>query len=336
MLSQVVYKTNADYTGSYEAMTKNPLVIAEPTQKGLLTFWFKGSRTIFLLSPMGKLQVRWSDLAEKKMLFKLVRNLLVAKDNEKLSLQPTKQQTWIEYPVPESFKLYWCDSATEFVSKATAETKTSEQIDQPGTVNSSSADASNCGCEQQKYEVKPSDVKRSLEELRCEFKFFREPTFNEVALRSGCTHLRTLRAGLSLGFWEKQSSEEAEWIAERAINLAGWLKIQENVELNHRLIAMAKRATDNASLKVVQRAQDILKNCPDFAAEISDRGPRWSHETKTKWVQVFSCAPPMSRFQRELAEASRRLINDPETLSLLAKIKPAPVSFPKKEVEEKK
>ncbi len=109
-------------------MVKNcSLVIADTTAKGLLWFKFKDSRTVFQLSPMGKLQVKWNDLDEKKTLFKLVKNLLVANQNEKLVIKPLKQQTWIEYPVPESFKFYWCDEVTEFVHKKTPETKEEEK-----------------------------------------------------------------------------------------------------------------------------------------------------------------------------------------------------------------
>ena len=103
VLSQVVYETNADVAASYEAMVKNPLVVADRTEKGLLWFKFKDNRTIFLLSPLGKLQVKWNDVSEKRTLFRLVRNLLVPRPDETLSITPRKQQTWIDYPVPDSF-----------------------------------------------------------------------------------------------------------------------------------------------------------------------------------------------------------------------------------------
>src|SRR3972149_1360996 len=115
MLSQVVYETNADWTASQEAMAKNPLVVADVTEKGLLWFRFIDNHTVFLLSPLGKLQVKWSDVSEKRTLFRLVKNLLVARSNEELLIRPVKQQTWIEYPVPESLKLYWCDNTSEYV-----------------------------------------------------------------------------------------------------------------------------------------------------------------------------------------------------------------------------
>ena len=117
MASLVVYETNADWTATYQNMANNPLVLAEPTEKGLLWFKFKDNTTVFQLSPMGKLQVKWKDVSEKKTLLRLVRYLLVARINEELKIEPLKQQTLIEYPVPDSFKLYWCDEETELVKK---------------------------------------------------------------------------------------------------------------------------------------------------------------------------------------------------------------------------
>src|SRR3990170_139324 len=123
MLSQVVYETNADWLASQESMVKNDLVMVDVTVKGLLWFRFKKNRTVFLLSPLGKLQVKWSDESEKRTLFRLIKELLVAKPNEKLLVRPLKQQTWIEYPVPNSFKVYWCDEASEFVLKTPVKNK---------------------------------------------------------------------------------------------------------------------------------------------------------------------------------------------------------------------
>ena len=93
MPSQVVYQTNADLTASYEAMVKNHLIGAEVTQKGLLQFWFIGNRPLFQLSANGKLQVRWNDISEKKVLHRLVKKLLIANNNEKLVIKPLRQQT---------------------------------------------------------------------------------------------------------------------------------------------------------------------------------------------------------------------------------------------------
>lgn len=120
MPTQVVYQTNADWYQTREAIVNNPLMKSDTTEKGLIKFWFKSNPTLFMLSPNGKLQVKWNNLNEKKTLYRLVQNLLVAKLGEKLTITPLKQQTWIEYPVPESFKLYWCDKVSEFILKKEA------------------------------------------------------------------------------------------------------------------------------------------------------------------------------------------------------------------------
>ncbi len=117
MPSIVVYETTADWQASYEAMVNNSLVQAEPTQKGLLWFKFRDNGTVFQLSPNGKLQVKWNNVSEKKTLFRLLGNLLVTTTGEKPKFTPQKQQTWIPYPVPDSFKLFWCDEETELVTK---------------------------------------------------------------------------------------------------------------------------------------------------------------------------------------------------------------------------
>lgn len=248
-------------------MAKNPLVVADVTEKGLLWFRFKENPTVFLLSPAGKLQVKWRDVSEKKTLFRLVKNLLVPRLDEKLAIRPLKQQTWIEYPAPEKFRLYWCDETTDFVLKTTPDSKEGEKLSQPKTaIGNSRSGGSTKRC------VKPLDVKDALEELRREFRFFREPTFNEVALKSGCVDQSSVRIGLTLGFWESQSLEEAKSTAEKAINLAGWLKFKEKNEPNPQLIALAKKAIDASSMDVIKRTKVILKNYPDLWYGVSASG----------------------------------------------------------------
>ena len=112
---QVVYKSNVDFVASYENLAQpSSLTVADITQKGILWFRFKDTKTIFQIFPSGKIQVKWNNMEEKKTLLKLAKNLLVAKDGEKLWIKPDKQQVWIPYPVPESFRLYWCDEQSEY------------------------------------------------------------------------------------------------------------------------------------------------------------------------------------------------------------------------------
>lgn len=311
MLSQVVYESNADLIASCEAIVRNPLVVADKTEKGLLWFKFKENRTVFLLSPLGKLQVKWTDVSEKRTLFRLVKNLLVAKPNEKLAITPLKQQTWIEYPVPDSFKLYWCDIASEFVLKKSSETEEDQKVDWSKT----SAGASVSGGVSKNYGEKVKaewvTVMEALEELRRELKFFREPTFNEVAIKSGCLDSQNLKIGLTFAGWKTQSPGEAKWIAEQAINLAGWLRFKENGEMNPQLVALSKKAIDTASLDAIGRAQVILKNCPDLVPKVAGTELKWPVETKIEWIRIFGGEPPAPQsWNLKIESATRQEVDD--------------------------
>ena len=276
----MVYQTNADWHATYDALVKNSLVIADTTQKGLIQFWFKDSPTLFMLSPTGKLQVKWNNLDEKKILFKWVKNLLVAGDGKTLVVKPLRQQVWIEYPVPPSFKLYWCSEATEYVLKKPA--------------FESSKRCSGAGAEKISAEVKAEffKVKNAVNELRREFRFFREPTFNEVALKSGCLNAQRLRDYLVLTYW-RDDSEWAERTAEQAINLAAWLRFKESGELEPQLIALCKKAIDSSSMDALARARLILKTYPELVPTINQGKFEWPDETKKKWIEVFGSKPPI-------------------------------------------
>lgn len=281
MPSQVVYQTNADWYATYEALVKNSLVKTDTTQKGLIQFWFKDNPTLFMLSPAGKLQVKWNDVEEKKVLFSLVKNLLVAAPNEELVITPLKQQIWIDYPVPDSFKVYWCSEASEFALKkpVVGLSKSRYDVERGKRIAAMSAEI--------------AEIKKAVDELKHEFRFFREPTPNEVALKSGCIDSQTIRLVLIFAGWkEGQSIEEAKWTAEQAINLAAWLHFRESGELNPQLIASSKRAIDKASMSAIAKAQVILKNYPELVPKINAGKLEWPDETKKKWVQVFGSEPP--------------------------------------------
>jgi hypothetical protein len=111
--NQVIYETNADLEASYKNLTTSNHIVADITEKGLLWFRFKGTKTVFMLSKNGKMQVKWNNVEEKKFLLKFLKNLLVPQEG-KLKIKPSKQQVWIDYPPPSNFKLYWCDEETEF------------------------------------------------------------------------------------------------------------------------------------------------------------------------------------------------------------------------------
>lgn len=128
--TQVVYQTNMDFDASEESIRKSGLVTSDVNPKGTLWFKFKDTETVFLAFHTGKLQVRWKNPEEKKTLFKIVKNLLVARSGEVLKVTSTHQTPEIPYPLPDAFKLYWCDEETEYVKKPSIEMTDVVQIRQ--------------------------------------------------------------------------------------------------------------------------------------------------------------------------------------------------------------
>jgi hypothetical protein len=114
--TQIVYETNIDYEATYSSLYRNSLLDnLHQTQKGLIWFRFKNTQTIFMISPDGKMQVKWNDTEEKKILLKLLKSLLIADKGHKLRIKPAKQQVWVPYPPPEPLKLFWCDEETTYI-----------------------------------------------------------------------------------------------------------------------------------------------------------------------------------------------------------------------------
>jgi hypothetical protein len=295
VLSQVVYETNADVAASYEVMVKNPLVVADRTEKGLLWFKFRDNGTVFLLSPLGKLQVKWNDVSEKRTLFRLIRNLLVPRPNEKLSITPRKQQTWIDYPVPDSFKLYWCDQTTEFVLKKSPEAKEEEQQKGPVSI---ATDSGNIGAVKRDVTTEVEIVREALNSLRCKLTFFREPTLEEVAFKLGREPGPVLEMLLCFAGWKRQSPREAEKTAEDAINLTGWLRWRKEGKQNPELEPLYQKAIQGPLTGTIERAQAIFKNCSFLAPSVGYSHIEWPRITKDCWRQVFHSEPPEPKHLR--------------------------------------
>jgi hypothetical protein len=291
MSTQVVYQTNADWHATREALANNALMKSDTTEKGLIKFWFKNNPTLFMLTPTGKLQVKWSDVNEKKTLFNLLKNLLVSNPNEKLVIKPLKQQTWIDYPTPVPFKLYWCSEVTEFVLKKPSGSKAEEALNERQHSKQEKGSLI-------RYRNEAAAVKNALEELRHEFRFFREPTLNEIALKSKCfSDSRYIKDYLFLAGWKPPRLNDIDFIkslAEQTINLTAWLRFKHSGELNPQLIALSKKAIDTASMSVIVRAQEIIKKYPEIVPEINETELKWPDETKKKWIEVFGCDPPAS------------------------------------------
>ncbi|MDI9577925.1 MAG: hypothetical protein QM398_07315 [Thermoproteota archaeon] len=271
MSSQVVYQTNAEYYATEEVLAKNTLVILEKTKKGLLWFRFSGSQTVFQLSPTGKLQVKWSDQHEKNMLYKLVKNLLVASPNEKLIIKPLRQQTWIEYPVPKSFKVYWCGEFDVLMLKKTPQKieKRKRQGVPRGTIK-----AGRCLFKK----ISPAQIDVLLEAFKDSGKFNKNqnPPVYKIS-------------------FQQKSLKEAERMAADVINLAGWLCWKKRNEKNRILDLFYKQAIDSASPDVIKWAQEIATAFPGLAAKITSNGIEWPREVIERWKLIYKSEPPIPR-----------------------------------------
>ncbi|MEM3550825.1 MAG: hypothetical protein QXV01_07020, partial [Candidatus Bathyarchaeia archaeon] len=128
MRNQVVYKANFDYEATYQRLVQSNIAVVDKTEKGLIWVRFKDTKTVFLLSPRGKIQVKWANLEEKKVLLKILKNLLAPTEGQKLSVKPSKQQFSIEYPPPPNFKLYWCELETEYTKQAEFDSSLMESV----------------------------------------------------------------------------------------------------------------------------------------------------------------------------------------------------------------
>jgi hypothetical protein len=114
MKTQIVYETNIDFGASVEKIAESNLIVWERTEKNLVWFQVKETTTVFVLSPRGKMQVKWENPEEKKILMKVVKSILIPRQGEKLKIKPVGQQPFVTYPPPKNFKLYWCDETTEY------------------------------------------------------------------------------------------------------------------------------------------------------------------------------------------------------------------------------
>jgi hypothetical protein len=141
-------------------------------------------------------------------------------------------------------------------------------------------------------------VRKALEELRCEFRFFKEPTVKQVACRAGLRPdiVESVLYALAPKTGWEEPQENAKKEAEDAINLAGWLCWKQKSEQNSRLEALAAEAINNASPGSKRRAQDILKMYPDLVPVVDRTELRWPEETKRNWRQIFGCEPPSPQY----------------------------------------
>lgn len=151
-------------------------------------------------------------------------------------------------------------------------------------------------------------VREVVEELRREFRFFREPTVKEVAFKVGeppeVVRSVLYRLAPKIG-WREQSKKEAEMEAEVAINLAGWLICLRKGVQDSELSKLANEAIASAPPEVVKMAEKIAENYPELAPEAKPciKGPMqyfsagldpWPDGTERVWKKVFLTDPPAS------------------------------------------
>ena len=176
----------------------------------------------------------------------------------------------------------------------------------------------------QKAEAEQKNVMDAIKELRRELRFFREPTVDEVAVKTGRdpeTVKPLLYALAQSTGWKPQSQEQAKMEAEDAINLTCWLCWKEKGEQNPELEAFSKEALNNASVDTFRRAKNILTNYPELVPKFTptamflEPSPkagltelRWPEETKVKWRHVFSSELPPPQILSMKASAFQSIV----------------------------
>jgi hypothetical protein len=276
MPSQVVYQTNADYYASEEAIANNNLIISEKTKKGLLWFRFASSGTIFLLSPNGKLQVKWNNIEEKKLLYKLVKKLLIAEKNQEFDIKPLKQNCWINYPEPESFKVYWCDQSTEFVNKKCTEQSSGQSCNAIWGYTDGG-----------KYCIRaPTSVEIDKEKLQ-DFAKKNHDLFEEIRNYQAMDFAELIWKHAT----DCYSISELEQRTKEAINLAICIRYFNKAEKPPETLKIYRRTLRHSSENSILAAKTILRICPQLVGRITVSGVEWKDETKDRWERIFHWKP---------------------------------------------
>lgn len=118
MKFQILYECpDLDFQASYEKLAQSNLVSVDTTEKGLLYTYFKNFKVLFLISPKGKIQVKWEDPKQKEILVELLRSLLVSSTGKDVVLHPLEQNITVEYPAPKEIELWWCGEKDSYVHK---------------------------------------------------------------------------------------------------------------------------------------------------------------------------------------------------------------------------
>jgi hypothetical protein len=229
-------------------------------------------------------------LHEKRIFYKLVKNLLVATPGNRFHLRPLKQQTWIEYPVPKSFKLYWCDQSTELTVRKKTNSVPKEVIE-----------AYNSGFYKSENYWLKKNAKENLDDLmgtymRMSKKIEEIIEKNNKILANQYTIEDILLADL---IWENAtdcfSISEIEKRTEEGMILAGctlWKLKNDNRPIMYQAFKRAVESTHEQSYKL---GLSIAKVYPELAAKLLPNGVEWPSETKDRWRRIFQCDPPTPR-----------------------------------------
>ena len=112
----VNYTANIDQQATYDKMLASKVMTADMTKKGILSANFFGTKTVFMISPKGNLQVNWHNISEKTILLECLKDVLVAKEGQNLEIKPKNQVTKVNYD-DDQFSLYWCAEKKEYFEK---------------------------------------------------------------------------------------------------------------------------------------------------------------------------------------------------------------------------
>jgi hypothetical protein len=150
---------------------------------------------------------------------------------------------------------------------------------------------------EKKTEISDAEkIRKAIEELRNEFRFFKEPTAKDVALKVGInpTTVESILYELAPQTgWSETDEKTEKKDAEDALNLAGYLACEKSAESNPELKQKLEEAKAKASKRVQQRAQKILNNYPNLVPKIDSTYLVWPKQTQTEWYRIFKTQPPI-------------------------------------------
>lgn len=116
MKFQTIYRTDADYSKTWEKIRIHPLTsMVETSEKGHLNFKFRNSNSIVQLTATGHIIITWENEEEKNNLFPLLKDVLVTKEGLHAKIEPIHTTIYrIPYPLPRGFTISYCSDWTYY------------------------------------------------------------------------------------------------------------------------------------------------------------------------------------------------------------------------------